>query len=105
MFEGGSVYYGFFEAALDVGKRFDGDYALGAGPSVGLLANVSDRWKMNLYARALRYSLGDDHSAREAVLEQRYSLTRQSALGIQIYRKQEFRNYWNGGDINLNFYF
>ena len=105
LFDGRAVYYGFLEAALDVGKRFEDDYAVGAGPSIGLLANLSDRWKMNLHARSLRYGLGDDHHARELVLEQRYALTRQSALGLQLYRKQEFRNYWSGGDINLNFYF
>ena len=105
LFGGSAVYYGFLEAALDVGKRFEDDYALGAGPSIGLLANLSDRWKMNLHARSLRYGLGDDHHARELVLEQRYALTRQSALGLQLYRKQEFQNYWSGGDINLNIYF
>ena len=104
-FNGNTVYYGFFEAALDVGKHFDRSYALGAGPSFGLLTDVSERWRINLYARSLRYGLGDNHDARELTLEQRYSLTRQSALRLHLYRKQEFRNYWNGGDISLYFYF
>ncbi len=103
--DGNSVYYGFLEAALDVDKRFDHEYALGAGPSFGLLTDVTERWRINVYARSLRYGLGDDHQARDLVLDQRYSLTRQSALRLQMYRKQEFRNYWNGGDISLYFYF
>lgn len=102
---GTSVYYGFLETSLDVGKRFDQDYAWGIGPSVGWLANPSERWRVNLFARSLRYGLGDEHWARELNLEQRYSLTRQSALRFQLYRKQEFQNYWNGGDISLYFYF
>ncbi len=102
---GASVYYGFLETSLDVGKRFEHDYAWGIGPSVGWLANFSERWRVNLFARSLRYGLGDDHWARELNLEQRYSLTRQSAVRFQLYRKQEFQNYWNGGDISLYFYF
>jgi hypothetical protein len=104
-YDGHSVYYGYLEAALDVGKRFKRDYALGAGPSVGWLTDLSDRWRLNLYARLLRYGLGDAHDSRELVLEQRYSLTRQSAVYLELSRKQEFQDYWNGGEISLHIYF
>ncbi|MBI3545489.1 MAG: DUF4105 domain-containing protein [Gammaproteobacteria bacterium] len=100
-----SVYYGFVETSLDVGKRFNQDYAWGLGPSVGWLANFSERWRVNLFAKSMRYGLGDDHWARELSLDQRYSLTRQSAVHFQLYRRQEFKNYWNGGDVSLYFYF
>jgi hypothetical protein len=103
--EGHSVYYGFVEAALDVGKRFDQDYALGMGPALGWLTNISDRWRINLYARSLRYGLGDAHNARELTLEQRYSLTRQSAVRLELFRKQEFQDYRNGGEVSLNIYY
>ncbi|MGA9031179.1 MAG: DUF4105 domain-containing protein [Sulfuricaulis sp.] len=103
--DGHSVYYGFVEAALDVGKSFDQDYALGAGPTLGWLTDISDRWRINMYARSLRYALGDAHNARELMLEQRYSLTRQSAVRLELFRKQEFQDYWNGGEISLNIYF
>lgn len=104
-FDGGVVYYGFIEAALDVGSRFDRDYALGAGPAIGLLANVTDRWGVHLSARSLRYGLGDDHWSRDLVLEQRYALSRQSALRLGLSRKQEFHDYWNSGNLSLHFYF
>ncbi len=103
--EGNSVYYGFLEAALDAGKRFDQDYALGMGPALGWLTDISDRWRINLYARSLRYGLGDAHNARELTLEQRYSLNRQSALRLGLHRKQEFQDYWNSADISLQYYF
>jgi hypothetical protein len=103
--EGRSVYYGFLETALDAGKRFDQDYALGAGPTAGWLTDISDRWRINLYARSLRYGLGDAHNARELTLEQRYSLNRQSALRLGLHRKQEFQDYWNSADISLQYYF
>jgi hypothetical protein len=103
--EGKSVYYGFLEAATDVGKRFDQNYALGMGPALGWLTDISDRWRINLYARSLRYGLGDAHNARELTLEQRYMLSRQSALRLGLHRKQEFQDYWNSADISLQYYF
>ena len=103
--DGKSVYYGFLETALDVGKHFDQGYALGAGPVAGWLTDISDRWRVNLYARSLRYGLGEAHNARELTLEQRYSLNRQSALRLGLHRKQEFQDYWNSADISLQFYF
>ncbi len=103
--EGKSVYYGYLEAALDAGKRFDRDYAVGAGPTAGWLTDISDRWRINLYARSLRYGLGEAHNARELALDQRYSLSRQSAVSLELFRKQEFQDYWNGAEISLNIYF
>jgi len=103
--DGYSVYYGFLEAAVEAGKSLDQDYALGAGPTAGWLTDISDRWRINLYARSIRYGLGDAHNERELTLEQRYSLTRQSAVRFDLFRKQEFQDYWNGGEISLNIYF
>ncbi|MCR4347969.1 MAG: DUF4105 domain-containing protein [Sulfuricaulis sp.] len=105
LFGGNAVYYGFIEAALDAGSRFESNYTLGAGPAIGLLANVSERWGFNLQARSLRYGLGDDHWSRELALEQRYALTRQSAVRLRLSRKQEFQDYWNSGDLSVHFYF
>jgi hypothetical protein len=103
--DGHSVVYGFLEASLDAGKRYDHDYALGAGPAIGWLADLSDRWRINLHARALRYGLGDTHEARELVLGQRYTLTRQSAVRLELFRNQEFHDVWNGGELSLHLYF
>ena len=105
LFGGNAVYYGFLEVALDASKRFESNYTLGAGPAIGLLTDVTERWGVHLQARALRYGLGDDHWSRELALEQRYALTRQSALRLNLSRKQEFRDYWNSGQLSLHFYF
>ncbi len=104
-YDGHSVYYGYLEGTLEAGKRFDRDYAIGAGPRIGWLTDLSDRWRVNLYARSTRYGLGDAHDARALVLEQRYTLTRQSAVRLELFRKQEFRDYWNGGELSLHLYF
>ena len=100
-----AVYYGFIEAALDASRRFESNYTLGAGPAIGLLTDITPHWGAHLKARALRYGLGDDHWARELALEQRYALSRQSAVRLRLSRKQEFRDYWNSGDISVHFYY
>ncbi|GAB4511664.1 MAG: DUF4105 domain-containing protein [Sulfuricaulis sp.] len=105
LFGGNVVYYGFIEASLDAGSHFDSNYTLGAGPAIGLLADITERWGVNLQARSLRYGLGDDHWSRELALEQRYALTRQSAVRLRLSRKQEFQDYWNSGDLSVHFYF
>jgi hypothetical protein len=105
LFGGNAVYYGFLEVALDASQRFESNYTLGAGPAVGLLTDITERWGVHLQARALRYGLGDDHWSRELALEQRYALTRQSALRLNLSRKQEFRDYWNSAHLSLYFYF
>lgn len=105
LFGDNAIYYGFIEASLDASSRFDSNYTLGAGPAVGLLADITGRWGMHLQARSLRYGLGDDHWSRELTLEQRYALTRQSALRLRLSRQQEFQDYWNSGGLSLQFYF
>jgi hypothetical protein len=102
---GDSLFYGFLEASLDAGKSYEGNYALGAGPSVGWLADLSKRWRIDLHARELRYGLGDTHEARELVMDQRFSLTRQSAVRAALFRKREFHDTWNGGELSLLLYF
>ncbi|MGB7934693.1 MAG: DUF4105 domain-containing protein [Gammaproteobacteria bacterium] len=103
--DGQSVYYGFLEASMDAGERYKGNYALGAGPTIGWLVDLSDRWRVNLQGRALRYGLGDTHEARELVLKQRYTLTRQIALRFDLFRRQEFHDVWNGGQLSMLLYF
>jgi hypothetical protein len=105
LFGRNAVYYGFIEAALDASSHFESNYTLGAGPAIGLLTDITERWGMHWQARALRYGLGDDHWSRELALEQRYALNRQSAVRLRLSRKQEFRDYWNSGDISVHFYY
>jgi hypothetical protein len=99
--EGKSVYYGYFEAALDAGKRFDRDYAVGAGPTVGWLTDISDRWRINLYARS-SYGLAT-HNARVGAGAALFGGPA-DAVRLELFRKQEFRITGMAGDF-LNIYF
>ena len=78
---------------------------MGAGPAVGLLTDITERWAF--ICRRARFATASVTitGARELVLEQRYVLGRQSALRLNLSRKQEFRDYWNSGQLSLYFYF
>jgi hypothetical protein len=101
----GPVAYSLLEGALDYSGQFRTDYALGVGPSVGLLADITGIWRINVYGRWLRYGLGDSHNTGVLGVEQRLSLGRQSALKITFDRRQEFNRYWNNGQIAWQVYF
>jgi len=101
----GPVAYSLLEGALDYSSQFRTDYALGVGPSVGLLTDITGTWRINVYGRWLRYGLGDSHNTGVLGVEQRLSLGRQSALRITLDRKQEFNRYWNNGQIAWQVYF
>ena len=101
----GALAYGFVEGALDISGRYRQDYVFGIGPSIGLLADFSDRWRVNLFARALRYELGDVHKAGEVALDQRYAVTRNSALRLELARRREFDRSWSTAGVFWNWYF
>ncbi len=99
------VIYGILEGALDVSNRFSSSYAIGLGPNLGVLADLTGSWRVNLFARSLRYGLGDEHDVRELVLEQRITLDRQHALRVSLERKQEFDHYADSTGIVWQAYF
>lgn len=102
---GGRLWYAMIEAALDVDRELASDYALGAGPAVGAVLDVTRRWRVQLEARALRYGVGDVHSATQASLNQRLTLTRQSALRLEVSRRREFSQVDRQASLSWSYYF
>ena len=91
--------YTLLESTLESTSQYNGHYAWGAGPSVGIIADITDNWRLNAYARVQRFALGETHTVSEISLLQRYALGKQSALRLEVSRKTEFERYWS--DINL----
>lgn len=100
-----TLVYGFVEGSLEADNEFEEGYALGAGGSLGVIGDVSRRWRINLSAQALRFEAGDEHSAYDLTLAQRVSVSRQSAVRLNVSRKREFDDYWTRADIAWQFYF
>lgn len=99
------LWYGMIEAALDVHDRLESSYALGAGPALGMLTDISDRWRVQIEGRALRYGLGDEHSRTELALNQRFTLSNSQALRVDWLRRREFDQTTREAVFSWNFYF
>jgi hypothetical protein len=100
-----SLWYGMIEAALEVHERLDSSYAVGTGPAIGILTDITDRWRLQLEARALTYALGDDHSRSEIALNQRFTISRKHALRLEWSRAQAFGQTTREAALSWSVYF
>jgi len=101
----GTLVYGTLDAALDAAGDYDEGYAAGIGPALGVLSDVAPNARLGLYARAIRYGLGDDHDARELKLVQTYNPSRQTQLRLELGRNREFEYAFNSAALFWNVYF
>jgi len=101
----GNLLYFLGEADLNYGGGLEGRYAVGIGASAGLLSNLSDAWKVHLYAREIYYALGAKHNAWEAGLQQNFILSTNTSLRaeVSLSRAYEFDRITAG--LFWNFYF
>lgn len=100
----GALWYGMLEGELNVNRHLEHGYAVGAGPGVGVLVDPTARWRVQLEARALAYA-GDAHSAGELILNQRFTLGRQSAVRVELMRRREFDQPTRVAALSWSLYF
>jgi len=79
----------FFQPELDMnyGQVFTDDYRVGAGMTVGVLASITDRWKILASARFLHYPWGDTGTEKRLRLRQSYALSRDWSLRFELERE------------------
>ena len=53
------VVFAFAEAEANYSRAYEEDHRVGGGGTVGLLADLTDRWKLMASGTYLRYALGD----------------------------------------------
>jgi hypothetical protein len=100
-----TLIYAFLEATARVDKRIGRGFALGAGPSIGMIADLMPRWRAELHARAQRFFAGDTDTAWAAGLRQRYTLNTNNALRLDVSRERQEKQSWNTLLISLHHYF
>jgi hypothetical protein len=98
-------FYAFIDATLEGTDHYAHHYALGLGPSVGVITDLNNRWRVNVYARAQRFGLGEPHTTAELTLTQRYSIGAQTALRLELSRKSEFDRVTTDAKLSLHQYF
>jgi hypothetical protein len=77
------VLFAFAEAEANYSRAYEERHRIGGGGTVGLLADISDRWKMMASGTYLRYALGDRSDDFRWFVGQRYALSQNWALRLE----------------------
>ncbi len=77
------VFFAFMEGEANYSKAYEERHRIGGGGTVGLLADLSDRWKLMASGTYLRYALGDKSDDIRWFVGSRYTLTQNSALRLE----------------------
>lgn len=99
------IWYALLDGEFDVSGKLEDKYAVGAGPELGALIDITSRWRMQLEGRALRYALGDSHSSNEVAVNQRFTLGDNHALRVELSRKREFDRVTREAVLSWSLYF
>jgi hypothetical protein len=100
-----TMVYALLEGTLQLDTRLENNYALGAGPSIGALIDLTSRWRAEPYARGQWFFAGDTDSPRAAGLRLRYTLEREWALRLDLSRERQEKQAWNTMLLSLHHYF
>lgn len=77
------VYFAFAEAEANYSRAYEERHRVGGGGTVGMLADVTDRWKLMLSGSYLRYGLGDKSDDIRWYAGSRYTLSQNWALRLE----------------------
>ena len=100
-----TMVYALLEATLQLDTRLENNYALGAGPGIGALIDLSARWRAEPYARGQWFFAGDTDSPWAAGLRLRYTLEREWALRLDLSRERQEKQAWSTVLLSLHHYF
>jgi hypothetical protein len=93
------------EATLEIDNELDDNYALGAGPSIQWLKDMTPNWRLLARARYQQFGLGDVHSASDLTLSNRLSLGRNMAVRFDLARLVEFDRARSNAQLSWLLYF
>ena len=77
------VVFAFGEAEANYSRAYEEDHRVGGGGTVGLLTDLTDRWKLMASGTYLRYALGDKSDDFRWFVGQRYTLSQNWALRLE----------------------
>jgi hypothetical protein len=77
------VYFAFAEAEANYSRAYKERHRIGGGGTVGMLADVTDHWKLMLSGSYLRYVLGDKSDDIRWYVGSRYTLSQNWAVRLE----------------------
>jgi hypothetical protein len=102
---GTARYYALVDAGSRIDQAFSSGYQFGGGVRLGALLDPWPAWRVHIYARGLRYVLGQQETPWTCGLEQRVALGRNLALRADLSHDDEFRRSFNNGTVSLLYYY
>lgn len=78
------VYFAFAELDANYSHAFEQNHRVGAGGSVGMLADLTERWKALLSTTYLRFPLGERSDDFRVSVQQRFTLQKDWALRVEF---------------------
>ena len=98
-------FYATAEGAGRAHDAFEKGYTLGVGARLGALIDPAPRWRVHAYGQQLGSLAGERDDPGALVLEQRFSMTRDAALRLDLSRQREAGRTFNSGSFSLQVYF
>jgi len=85
------VLFAFAEAEADVSKAYDELYRVGGGGTVGMLADLTERWKVMATGTYLKFPLGDKSDDFRWFVGSRFTLARNWTVRLE-YNHRDYDN-------------
>ena len=77
------VYFAFAEGEANYSRAYEERHRIGGGGTAGMLADVTDRWKIMATGTYLKYALGEKSDDIRWFVGSRYTLTQNWALRLE----------------------
>jgi hypothetical protein len=81
------VLFGFAEAEANYSHAYQEDHRIGGGGTLGLLTDLTDRWRLMASGTYLRYALGDKSDDFRWFVGQRFTLAQNWALRLEYHHR------------------
>jgi hypothetical protein len=96
------MYFAFAELDANYSHAFDENHRIGGGGTVGVLADLTERWRVLLSTTYLRYPLGEDSDNWRVSFRQRFTLQKDLALRLEF---NHLDRHDNEAVLSLQVYF
>ena len=98
---GKQVFYAMAEVEANASKAYEESHRIGGGGTFGMLADITERWKLLASSTYLRYGLGEKSDDWRWSVGQRFSLTTNLAVRVEY----NHRSHDNDVLATLHMYF
>lgn len=78
------MFFAMIEGDANVSAAYEEHHRVGAGGTVGMLAEVTDRWKVMMTSTYLRFPFGERGDEWRGSIQQRYTLTNNLAVRFEF---------------------